>query len=115
MSSHVMPSYFNQYPIEFEKGQGAWLWDTEGKQYLDALSGIAVCSLGHAHPAITAAIIAQAEKLLHTSNTYKIPNQEKLADKLCEISGMEQVYFGNSGAEANETAIKHKKNTGVMR
>ncbi len=106
MSSHVMPTYFNQYPIAFERGAGAWLWDTEGTPYLDALSGIAVCGLGHTHPAITQAIVEQAHKVLHTSNTFKIPNQEKLADILCDISGMEQAYFCNSGAEANETAIK---------
>ena len=106
MSSHVMPTYFNQFPVAFERGEGVWLWDTEGRKYLDALSGIGVCSLGHAHPAVTQVIIEQAHKVLHTSNTFRIPHQEKLADKLCEISGMEQVYFCNSGAEANETAIK---------
>ena len=106
MPSHVMPTYFNQYPIAFETGHGVWLWDTQGNKYLDALSGIGVCGLGHTHAAITHAIVEQAHKILHTSNTFRIPNQEKLADKLCEISGMEQVYFCNSGAEANETAIK---------
>ena len=114
--SHIMPTYFNQFPVAFDHGKGAWLWDTEGKAYLDILSGIAVCSLGHAHPAVTKAITEQANKLLHTSNTFRTPNQEKLAEKLCEVSGMEQVYFCNSGAEANEAAIKltrlyaHKKN-----
>lgn len=106
MTSHVMPTYFNQLPIAFDHGKGIWIWDTEDKCYLDSLAGIAVCSLGHAHPAITKAITEQANKLLHTSNTYRIPQQEKLADKLCQISGMEQVYFCNSGAEANEAAIK---------
>lgn len=101
-----MPTYFNQFPVAFDHGKGAWLWDTEGKAYLDILSGIAVCSLGHAHPAVTKAITEQASKLLHTSNTFRTPNQEKLAEKLCDVSGMEQVYFCNSGAEANEAAIK---------
>jgi acetylornithine aminotransferase len=103
---HIMPTYFNRLPIAFSHGKGTWLWDTEGKQYLDALSGIAVCSLGHAHPAITKAISEQASKLLHTSNGFRIPNQELLAEKLCEVANMEQVYFCNSGAEANEAAIK---------
>ncbi len=101
-----MPTYFNQMPIAFERGEGVWLWDTQGRRYLDALSGIAVCNLGHVHPAVTEVIITQARKLLHTSNTFQIPHQKKLAAKLCSISGMEQVYFCNSGAEANETAIK---------
>lgn len=104
--SHIMPTYFSQFPIAFERGEGAWLWDTEGKKYIDALSGIAVCSLGHAHPAITKTICEQASKLLQASNAYRTPHQEKLATLLCDISGMEQVYFCNSGAEANETAIK---------
>lgn len=104
--THVMPTYFNQIAINFDHGKGCWLWDTEGKKYLDALSGIAVCSLGHAHPKITAVIAEQAAKLLHTSNTYLIASQEQLAEKLCQISNMQQVYFGNSGAEANEAAIK---------
>lgn len=105
-ASHVMPTYFNQLPIAFDHGKGAWLWDTNGEKYLDALAGIAVCSLGHAHPNITAAISHQAAKLIHTHNTYKIPNQEELATVLSEVSGMEQAYFCNSGAEANEAAIK---------
>ncbi len=106
MTSFVMPTYFNRLPVAFERGSGAWLWDTEGKQYLDSLSGIAVCGLGHAHPAITAAITRQAAKLMHTSNNYHIPNQEKLAEELCSVSGMQQAYFCNSGAETNESAIK---------
>lgn len=106
MTSHVMPTYFNRLPVAFEKGAGAWLWDMDGNPYLDALSGIAVCGLGHAHPDITSAIIKQASKVIHTSNNYQIPQQEKLADELCKISGMEQVYFCNSGAETNESALK---------
>jgi acetylornithine/N-succinyldiaminopimelate aminotransferase len=106
MTSNIMPTYFNRLPVAFERGSGVWLWDTEDNQYLDAVSGIAVCGLGHAHPAITKVISEQAAKLIHTSNNYEIPNQEKLAKALCEISGMEQAYFCNSGAETNESAIK---------
>jgi len=92
--------------VTFEHGEGAYLWDTDKQQYLDALCGIAVCSLGHAHPAVTKTISEQASKLLHTSNLYQIDKQQHLADQLCEISGMSRVFFSNSGAEANETAIK---------
>jgi len=101
---YIMPTYFNQLPVKFDHGKGIWLWDTEGNQYLDALAGIAVCSLGHAHPRITAKIAEQAGKLIHSS--FLNLEQEALAQKLCEISGMEQAYFCNSGAEANEAAIK---------
>lgn len=90
----------------FDSGQGASLYDINGTAYLDALSGIAVCGLGHAHPAVTKAIQEQAEKLLHTSNLYCIQNQQTLADKLCRVSEMDNVFFSNSGAEANEAAIK---------
>jgi len=90
----------------FDSGSGAYLYDNEGNEYLDALVGIGVCGLGHAHPKITEAIQKQAEKLLHTSNLYCIQNQQQLADKLCDISNMERVFFSNSGAEANEAAIK---------
>lgn len=105
MTDHIMTTY-TRLPVEFERGEGAWLWDTAGKQYLDALAGIAVCGLGHAHPAVAAAIADQAGKLLHTSNLYGIPLQTQLADKLCAIAGMDKVFFSNSGAEANEAAIK---------
>tara|TARA_B110000037_G_scaffold49645_1_gene60969 strand:- start:4143 stop:5342 length:1200 start_codon:yes stop_codon:yes gene_type:complete len=88
------------------KGEGAWLWDADGNKYLDALSGIAVCGLGHAHPAVSKAVAEQATVLTHCSNFFTIPNQEALADKLCAASGMSNVFFGNSGAEANEAAIK---------
>ncbi len=104
-----MPSLMSNYsrlPVSFVRGEGACLWDMEGAQYLDALSGIAVCGLGHAHPAITRAICDQAAQLLHTSNVYGIPNQQALADKLVQLSGMENVFFCNSGTEANEAAIK---------
>ena len=92
--------------VTFDHGEGAMLWDTNGKQYLDALAGIAVCGLGHAHPAITSAICEQASKLVHTSNLYQIGNQQLLADELCRISELDSVFFSNSGAEANEAAIK---------
>ncbi len=93
-------------PVAFERGEGAWLWDTKGKKYLDALSGIAVCGLGHAHPAVKAALCDQAGKLLHTSNWYQIPLQEQLAERICKLAGMDNAFFCNSGAEANEAAIK---------
>lgn len=97
---------FAALPVAFVRGEGAWLWDTKGKKYLDALAGIAVCGLGHAHPAVTAAICDQAGKLLHTSNWYLIPLQEQLAERLCKLAGMDNAFFCNSGAEANEAAIK---------
>lgn len=97
---------FSGLPVAFTHGQGVWLWDTKGNKYLDALAGIAVCGLGHAHPAVTAALCDQAGKLLHTSNWYEIPLQEQLAERLCRLAGMENVFFCNSGAEANEAAIK---------
>ena len=112
--SHVMPTYA-RLPVTFSHGNGCRITDTEGKEYLDALSGIAVSTLGHAHPKLVAAIAAQAGRMLHTSNLYRIQEQEQLADKLCALSGMSEVFFGNSGAEANEAAIKlarffgHKK------
>jgi acetylornithine aminotransferase len=100
-----MPTYA-RLAVTFERGEGVWLWDDKNRRYLDALSGIAVCNLGHAHPAVHDAICQQSAKLLHTSNLYKIASQEKLADKLIEMSGMTNVFFSNSGAEANEAAIK---------
>ena len=105
MADHIMSTY-NRLPVQFERGDGIWLWDNENKQYLDALSGIAVCGLGHAHPAVARAISDQAGLLVHTSNLYGIALQEQLADRLCELSTMERVFFSNSGAEANEAAIK---------
>jgi len=100
-----MPTY-GRLDVAFTKGKGAWLTDDNGKQYLDALSGIAVCNLGHAHPRVAEAIADQASTLMHTSNIYQIPLQIELAEKLTNLSGMDQVFFCNSGAEANETAIK---------
>ncbi|MFZ5755417.1 MAG: aspartate aminotransferase family protein [Pseudomonadota bacterium] len=102
---HLMPTYARQ-AVGFVKGEGAWLTDSEGRRYLDAVAGVAVCNLGHAHPAVTRAIQQQAAAVLHTSNLYRIPLQEQAADALCAASGMEKVFFGNSGAEANEAAIK---------
>lgn len=103
--SHIMNTYA-RLPVCFERGDGVWLWDTQGKRYLDGLSGIAVNTLGHAHPDLLLAINAQAGRLIHCSNLYQIQQQEELADKLCALSGMENVFFSNSGCEANEAAIK---------
>ncbi len=100
-----MPTY-NRYPIAFDHGEGVWLYDTDGNKYLDAISGIAVCPLGHNHLAFTQALMEQSKKLIHTSNLYNIPLQEKFAAALCRESGMQQVFFANSGTEANEAAIK---------
>ncbi len=111
MSNHIMNTYA-RLPVTFEKGDGATLQDSEGKTYLDAISGIAVTSLGHAHPFISEAICKQSHQLIHTSNLYHIKNQQLLADQLIELSGMDQVFFGNSGAEANEAAIKIAKKFG---
>ncbi|MBK5968012.1 MULTISPECIES: aspartate aminotransferase family protein [Thiorhodovibrio] len=105
MGQSLMPTYA-RLPITFTHGEGIWLWDTEGRCYLDALSGIAVCGLGHAHPAVTAALCEQAGRLLHTSNLYQIEAQQQLGDRLTRLAGMDRVFFGNSGAEANEAAIK---------
>jgi acetylornithine/N-succinyldiaminopimelate aminotransferase len=113
-SSAVMPTY-GRLDVAFSEGKGAWLTDTQGKKYLDALSGIAVCNLGHAHPAVARAICEQATTLIHTSNIYHIPLQTQLAEKLAQISGMEHVFFCNSGAEANETAIKIARKYGHSR
>jgi len=102
---NVMKTY-GRKPVAFTHGEGAWIFDTSGKRYLDALCGIAVTGLGHNHPRVTKAIQDQANTLIHCSNLYQIPEQEALAVKLCELSKMETVFFSNSGAEANEAAIK---------
>ena len=99
-------SNYGRMDVTFSHGRGAWLWDTAGRKYLDALCGIAVCGLGHAHPDVTAAIAAQATRLLHTSNLYRVERQEQLANRLCDLAHMDRVFFCNSGAEANEAAIK---------
>ena len=103
--SHVMNTYA-RLPVAFVRGEGAWLWDAEGKRYLDALSGIAVNTLGHAHPRFTAALNEQIGRLIHCSNIYEVREQELLADKLCSLANMQEVFFCNSGCEANEAAIK---------
>jgi acetylornithine aminotransferase len=105
MSDHLMNTYMRQ-SVTFTKGEGVWLWDTAGEKYLDALAGVAVNGLGHAHPKLVKAIGEQAAKLIHVSNYYHIAEQEALADKLCEVSGMDKVFFCNSGCEANEASIK---------
>ena len=97
---------YNRLEVTFARGDGVWLWDTAGKRYLDALSGIAVCGLGHAHPAVRDALCEQAGNLVHTSNLYRIGAQETLGESLTTLSGMDRVFFCNSGAEANEAAIK---------
>jgi acetylornithine/N-succinyldiaminopimelate aminotransferase len=103
--THLMNTY-GRLPVAFERGQGVWLWDTQGKRYLDALSGIAVSGVGHAHPRLVQAIAAQAGRIVHASNLYQIPEQERLADLLCELAAMDTAFFCNSGCEANEAAIK---------
>lgn len=103
--SALMATY-GRLPMTVERGEGLRLWDTEGREYLDALTGIAVCALGHAHPGIAKAVSEQASTLIHSSNLYNIPNQEKLGAELCRIAGMDKVFFANSGSEANEACIK---------
>ncbi len=104
-ASFLMPTYARQ-PIAFVRGQGTYLYTQDGTAYLDALTGIAVCGLGHCHPAVTAAMIDQASTLVHTSNLFQIPWQEEAGRLLCNVGGMERCFFANSGAEANEAAIK---------
>jgi len=106
MSSDYLMSNYARLPVTMARGDGAWLWDTEGKQYLDALSGIGVCSLGHAHPAIAEAIADQAGTLIHCSNLYAIEQQQALAQRLCQLATMDKAFFANSGAESIEAAIK---------
>jgi len=109
---------YSPLPVTFTHGEGAWLWDATGKKYLDAISGIAVTGLGHAHPEVSAAICEQANRLLHTSNLFQIELQQRLADKLIHLTGMDNVFFSNSGAEANEAAIKlarlYGRNKGIQ-
>ena len=105
MNTSVMPTYARA-DVAFERGEGPYLYDEEGRRYLDFGTGIATASLGHAHPAMVQALQDQAAGILHTSNLYRIPHQEALADRLCDLAGMEAVFFCNSGAEANEAAIK---------
>ena len=117
-----MTSLMNTYarlPVAFVNGSGAYVEDGDGNRYLDALTGLAVCGLGHAHPAVAQALSSQAQTLLHTSNLYEIPSQAALAERLTQLSGMDKVFFGNSGAEANEAAIKiarlHGQKRGIRR
>ncbi len=105
MHDPLMATY-KRLPVTFARGEGAWLWDTDGRRYLDALSGIAVCGLGHAHPAVREALCEQAGLLIHTSNIYQIAEQQALGESLTAYTGMDRVFFSNSGAEANEAAIK---------
>ena len=103
--SNLMSNY-SPLEVTFVKGEGCWLTDSNGDEYLDALSGIGVVNLGHCHPTVTKNLVNQSQKLLHTSNVYRIDNQEKLAKNLCDLAKMDKVFFSNSGAEANEAAIK---------
>lgn len=112
---HLMRTYAS-LPLSFSHGEGAWLYSTDGKRFLDCVAGVAVCAIGHAHPKLAETIAQQAQRLLHVSNLFTIPEQIQLGDTLCELSGMDRVFFGNSGAEANEACIKlsrlygHQKN-----
>tara|TARA_R110002124_G_scaffold113593_3_gene268025 strand:- start:43 stop:1296 length:1254 start_codon:yes stop_codon:yes gene_type:complete len=106
MTSDALMNNYGARKITLTRGQGSWVWDDQGRRYLDAISGIAVCGLGHAHPAVTKAIAEQAATLVHCSNLYNIPVQEALAEQLRSISGLSKLFFCNSGAEANEAAIK---------
>jgi len=116
MSDHLMQTYARQ-PLAFIRGEGVWLYDEHGERYLDAVAGVAVNGLGHAHPKLIKALCEQAGKLIHVSNLYRVLEQERLADRLCELSGLERAFFCNSGAEANEAAIKlarlHGHNRGI--
>ncbi len=114
MTDPLMQTYGRQ-DISFVKGEGAWLIDDKGNRYLDALSGLGVNGLGHANAEVTQTIASQAAELMHTSNLYRIPKQEELAAALVEVSGMDNVFFGNSGAEANECAIKIARLSGKQR
>jgi acetylornithine aminotransferase len=106
MNTSTLMNTYGERPLTFVKGSGCYVWDDQGQAYLDALSGIAVCGLGHCHPAVTQSVQQQAETLVHTSNLYNLPVQQQAAEALCRVSGMEKVFFSNSGAEANEAAIK---------
>src|ERR1700716_2409211 len=113
--SHVMNTYARQ-PVAFVRGEGVWLWDEAGKKYLDALAGIAVNTLGYAHPRLTKALTERiASGVIHTSNLWRIPDQEAAADRVAEITGLDEVFFCNSGLEANEAAIKVARKYGHER
>ncbi|MFZ3320898.1 MAG: aspartate aminotransferase family protein [Usitatibacter sp.] len=104
-ATHLMQTYSPQ-PVAFARGEGAWLWDTQGKRYLDGLAGIAVNGLGHNHPVLVKALCDQAARIIHSSNLFEVPEQERAAAKVCAIAAMDNAFFCNSGAEANEAAIK---------
>lgn len=114
VTSHLMHTY-HRLPVAFASGEGATLVDTQGEEYLDAVAGVAVCGLGHAHPAVTEALRDQAGRLLHTSNLYQVPLQEEVAGELARLSGLDRAFFANSGAEANEAAIKLARRYGHER
>ena len=115
MTQPALMNTYGRLPVTFTRGEGVRLFDTEGKRYLDCISGIGVNALGHAHPAVTEAIQTQAGQLLHTSNLYSVQKQQQLAEALCAVSGMDNVFFSNSGAEANEAAIKLARKHGHNR
>ena len=102
----ALSNTYSRLPVAFTHGKGVWLWDTKGRRYLDAMAGIGVSCLGHAHPKLVAAISEQAARVIHVSNLYEVPEQEELAQRMAKMSGMTEIVFGNSGAEANEAAIK---------
>src|SRR6201988_1572774 len=113
--SHLMNTYARQN-VAFVRGEGVWLWDEEGRKYLDALAGIAVNALGYAHPALTRALSARIQSgVIHPSNLWRIPDQEAAADRVAEITGLDEVFFCNSGLEANEAAIKVARKYGHER
>src|SRR3990167_6942277 len=101
MTASGLMTTYAPLPVAFERGEGMWLYDTDGNRYIDAITGIAVCGLGHCHPKVTQALQAQAAKLVHTSNLYHVTAQETLGQRLAAASGMDSCFFGNSGAEAN--------------
>jgi len=114
MTSHLMNTYSRQ-PVTFVKGNGVWLWDADGNEYLDALSGVAVNGLGHAHPKLVKAISDQAAKLIHVSNIYHVAEQEALADKICEISGMDKVFFATQDAKLMKPASSLQGYTAIKK
>jgi acetylornithine aminotransferase len=111
MNDHLMNTYA-PLPVAFARGDGAWLWDEDGRRYLDAISGLGVCSLGHAHPQVAQVVADQATKLLHSGNLVRIPWQEQLAEKLADVTGLEKAFICNSGTEAIECALKLTRITG---
>ncbi len=112
--THVMNTYARQ-PVAFTHGEGVWLWDEDGKKYLDAVAGVAVNTLGHAHPRLVRALSEQIGRVIHTSNLYGAPLQEQAAERLCALSGLDEAFFCNSGLEANEAAIKLARKYGHSR